>query len=90
LRTHTYADATDAEVIQLAQQLDAVLLTVDMDFANIQRYPPQTYGGIIVIRYQSQADEAASNTLKTVLEELYREKLRGCLVVIAEGRYKVR
>lgn len=50
LQDHTSPNAPDPEVIQLAQALDAVLLTVDKDFSNVLHYPPQDYGGIIVIR----------------------------------------
>lgn len=80
----------DSEVIELAQKLDAVLLTVDMDFSNILTYPPQNYAGIIVIRYGSDVDAASTQTLKNVLAEMYRDKLRGCLVVINGEKYKIR
>ena len=53
---HIPQDAPDTDVIALAQRLEAVLLTVDLDFANILDYPPADYGGIIVLRYQI-ADE---------------------------------
>ena len=49
LDEHTAADADDADVIALAQKLDAVLLTADLDFANILDYPPADYAGIIVL-----------------------------------------
>lgn len=90
MQWHTYVDALDAEVLQMALQLDAVLLTVDMDFANILDYPPPDYGGIIVMRDQGGRDETVSNTLKIVLEEMYPEKLRGHLIVINKDRYKIR
>ena len=34
------ADAVDADVLKLAQTLDAVLLTFDLDFANVLTYSP--------------------------------------------------
>jgi predicted nuclease of predicted toxin-antitoxin system len=89
-QAHISVDASDVQVIRLAQELDAVLLTVDMDFANIVNYPPQNYCGIIVIRYGADVDTITTKTLKTVLEEMYHDKLRGCLVVIKEDQYKVR
>lgn len=90
MQWHTYVDAVDSEVLQTALQLDAILLTVDMDFSNILDYPPPDYRGIIVMRDQGGRDETASNTLKLVLAEMYPEKLRGRLVVINKDRYKIR
>jgi predicted nuclease of predicted toxin-antitoxin system len=90
LQDHIEPDATDIDVIEVAQQLDAVLLTEDMDFANILDYPPQDYVGIIVIRYQAKNEAEVTITLKQALEDLYRDELRGVLVVIAEDRYRVR
>lgn len=65
-------------------------MTIDMDFSNILTYPPQSYAGIIVIRYGADVETAAVQTLKKVLAEMYRDKLRGCLVVINGEKYKVR
>jgi predicted nuclease of predicted toxin-antitoxin system len=90
LQDHIKPDADDITVIDVAQQLDAVLLTEDMDFANILDYPPQDYAGIIVIRYQAKNETEVINTLKQALDDLYRDDLRGVLVVIAEDRYRIR
>ena len=43
LTDHVAVDTTNAEVMQLAKRLDAVLLTADLDFANVLNYPPQNY-----------------------------------------------
>lgn len=87
---HIPADAPDPGVIALAGELDAVLLTIDLDFANILDYPPAVYGGIVVVRYRVQDESELDQTLKTALEDLYRDGLRGVLVIIAAGRYRIR
>ena len=84
------ADATDTKVVALARRLDAVLLTVDLDFSNILDYPPQNYQGIIVLRYHIRDEAAIDNSLKITLEDLYREELRGCLVIVTSERYRLR
>ncbi len=90
LTDHTAADAPDDEVIRLARQLDAALLTVDMDFANVLVYPPQKYGGIIVMRYPIGEEEALDDTLRQMLAHLYRDELRGALIVVTPHRYRIR
>ncbi|MDX2078873.1 MAG: DUF5615 family PIN-like protein [bacterium] len=82
-------NAPDGAVIALAIQLDAVLLTTDLDFSNIIDYPPKDYQGIILLRDEIE-DVIADGTLKTVLTDLYRDKLRHTLIVISRGRYRIR
>jgi predicted nuclease of predicted toxin-antitoxin system len=87
---HIRQDATDSDVIALAQALDAVLLTVDLDFANILDYPPEYYGGIIVLRYQANEETMVDKALRQALDTLYREGLRGVLVIVSAGKYRIR
>ncbi|TVR25049.1 MAG: hypothetical protein EA396_00265 [Anaerolineaceae bacterium] len=87
---HIPADAPDRDVIALAIKLGAPLLTADLDFANILDYPPSDYGGIVVIRYEIQHEAEIDQTLQSALDDLYRDDLRGALVIVASGRYRVR
>lgn len=84
------ANAPDSEVISLAQQRDAVLLTVDLDFANILNYPPAGFGGIIVMRYRVEDESRLDSTLKIALEDLYRDDMRNTLVIVDATRYRIR
>lgn len=90
LNEHVSPTIDDPDVLALAKQLDAVLLTVDMDFSNIKTYPPQNYNGIVVMRYQAQDEEKVSLALRQALEELYPDKLKSVLVVIKGDRYVIR
>jgi predicted nuclease of predicted toxin-antitoxin system len=87
---HIKADSPDTAVIALAQQLDAVLLTVDLDFSNIFDYPPANFAGIMVMRYEIQDEVALMATLRQALLDLYRDDLRSSLVIIEAKRYRVR
>lgn len=87
---HIAGDSPDTKVIELAQTLDAVLLTIDLDFSNILDYPPNDYQGIIVIRYDVADENEVLNTLKQALEDLYRDTLRQVLVIVEKNRYRVR
>lgn len=44
------AAAPDHEIAARAQATVAALLTRDLDFADVRRYPPSLYAGIIVLR----------------------------------------
>lgn len=90
LGDHIPVDSSDPDVLKLAAKLDAVLLTDDLDFSDIRAYPPQDYGGLIVMRYTAQDEAALDQTLKSALTDLYREGLRGVLVIVAANRYRIR
>lgn len=87
---HLEKGAPDSDVILLAARMQATLLTVDLDFANILDYPPSDHHGIIVLRYQPDQESQMDATLKTALKDLYPDGLGKVLVVISPGRYRVR
>ena len=90
MTTYIAADAADPNVLALAQSLDAVLLTVDLDFANILHYPPQSHVGVIVLRYQVQDEAALDTTLQQAMTALYRPGLRQTLLIVEPRRYRIR
>ena len=47
--------ATDSEVASACRREERVLLTQDIDFADIRMYPPGNYPGIVVFRLASQS-----------------------------------
>lgn len=44
----------DIAVLDLCKAETRVLVTLDLDFANVQAHPPGTHAGIIVFRSKSQ------------------------------------
>ena len=46
--------AEDRVIAARVQSEGRILLTLDLDFANIQAYPPDQYAGIIVLRLERQ------------------------------------
>jgi len=72
----------DELVIQKAQELEAVLLTLDGDFSNIINYPPPNFGGIISLQIKNHPEtihlitDKLINYLNTYPEAgHYRQKL---------------
>jgi predicted nuclease of predicted toxin-antitoxin system len=90
LRELDRADADDPEVLALAQSHDAVLITNDKGFGNILAYPPEKYGGIIVLRVTGANQERVHQILVDSLKRFDREALRKTLVVIDARTYRVR
>lgn len=64
--------------------------TIDLDFSNILDYPPKDYEGIVVLRYKITDEADIDTMLKTALEDLSREDLRGVLLIVSPSRYRLR
>lgn len=59
------ADSPDNIVISKAQQLDAILLSLNGDFADIVTYPPTLYKGILALQVKNHPE-----TIPQLLERL--------------------
>src|SRR6267378_1630689 len=55
----------DPEVIAKAQELDAILVSLNGDFADIVTYPPTAYRGIVAIQLKNHPE-----TIPSLMERL--------------------
>lgn len=76
--------ASDVQVVEVCQREGRALITLDLDFANIQRYPPVSYAGIMVLRLGTQAHEPVARALTSAIEVLERV-LTGRLWIVEVG-----
>jgi len=53
-------DAEDAAVIEEVQKIGATLLSLNGDFADLLRYPPGEYGGIVAIQVRNRPEAILS------------------------------
>ncbi len=67
-----------------------VLLTLDMDFADIRAYPPGEYGGLIVLRPRTQSKSAVLSLVQRLLPILDREPLIRCLWLVDPVGIRIR
>ncbi len=49
-------DSDDGDLIQKAQELNAILLTLNGDFCDIVRYPPSQYQGIMALQARNHPE----------------------------------
>jgi predicted nuclease of predicted toxin-antitoxin system len=56
LKEHLPTDSSDEEVILKAQQCHAVLVSLNGDFADIIRFPPANYKGIISVQLKNHPE----------------------------------
>ena len=56
LRDYLPADSSDQLVIAKAQKLDAILLSLNGDFADIVTYPPGRFKGIVALQVRNHPE----------------------------------
>ncbi len=56
LRDHLPINSPDGVVIDKAQQLDTLLLSLNGDFSDIINYPPANYKGIIALQVRNHPE----------------------------------
>ena len=84
--------APDSQIAARVRTSSAVLMTRDLDFADIRNYPPGSYPGIIVLRLP---DDAAAQDIVTLVERLLKQselltQVPGHLVILEADRVRFR
>lgn len=82
--------APDRDLAQVCRAEDRVLVTLDLDFSNIQAYPPAAFPGIIVLRLVQNDKASVMTALAALLPYLDREPLSGRLWILDPRRLRIR
>jgi predicted nuclease of predicted toxin-antitoxin system len=93
LRSVLPIDSPDSIVMTKAQELDAILLSLNGDFSDIVAYPPARFAGNIAIQLHNHPETIpyVMNTLVRFLtENSDREFYRGKLFLVEAHRIRIR
>ena len=82
----------DTQIARHARATGSVLITRDLDFADIRVYPPEEYLGIIVLRLP---DDAIAEQISKVIEGLLErkdllEQTPGHMLILESARVRFR
>lgn len=80
----------DSVIAAAAKREERILLTLDLDFANVVKYPPGSHPGIVLFRPATFGPQTVNRFVCSFLRNHGLTTLRGCLVVIEPGRVRVR
>ena len=82
---------SDDEIFGYAATHRLALLTADVGFANLIRFPLRRHFGIIVVRFPNELSAAVLNAaILEALTDLKEDDIIGNLVVIEPGRIRLR
>jgi len=79
----------DPDVLAATRGAGRVLLTLDLDFANPLRHPPEGEAGIVVLRPSRPSLPLVRALVLAVAAELPRRRVAGKLIVAEPGRLRV-
>jgi predicted nuclease of predicted toxin-antitoxin system len=81
--------ASDDELIEACQTEGLVLVTLDLDFSNVLRFPPGRYAGIAVLRVPHPIDlDTIRERVRVFLKASEQEELSGRLWIVEQGRIR--
>jgi predicted nuclease of predicted toxin-antitoxin system len=84
------AGEADPTIASACQRENRVLVTLDLDFADVRRYPPAELSGVIVLRPRQQSIAAQLELVEQLLRRLTVASPKGELWVVEPGRVRVR
>jgi len=93
LREVLPVDSADALVIAKAQDVKAILLSLNGDFADIVRYPPKEYLGIVAMQLRNHAEILPSLLMRLISylgQRPFMSDYRGKLLLVEVDRIRVR
>jgi predicted nuclease of predicted toxin-antitoxin system len=86
----TLSGEKDPTVFEACQDERRVLVTLDLDFANIQAYPPAATAGIVVLRLVRQDRPTVLQIIKKLVAALSENAVSQKLGIVEEARIRIR
>lgn len=84
------AGGSDEQLISICHDEQRILLTLDLDFADIITYPPTEFSGIVVLRLSRQDVPTLLKRLKEILPLLEDMNLSKHLLIINDSKIRFR
>jgi predicted nuclease of predicted toxin-antitoxin system len=82
--------ASDTDLFAIRRREQRCLVTLDLDFADVTRFPPHEASGMAVLRSPRPITPAILRTLlRGLVDALQREVIEGRLWIIEPGRVRI-
>jgi predicted nuclease of predicted toxin-antitoxin system len=84
------AGVPDEEILRFAIEHDRILLTLDADFANLVRFPPDRTKGIVRLKVHPPTEQAIADMIRRALLLVQNVDLSGRLAVVDKDKVRIR
>jgi predicted nuclease of predicted toxin-antitoxin system len=93
LKEHIPSNSPDSVVIIKAQELDAILISLNGDFSDIVTYPPSNYKGIIALQVKNHPEVMPmlmKKLIKYFIAHPEMDQYKGKLLLVEVHRIRIR
>jgi predicted nuclease of predicted toxin-antitoxin system len=84
------AGRPDTEVAACAKSADRVLLTLDVEFADLRKFPLGTHPGVVLFRPRSLSPGVVNAFVLEFVRSSGLAGIEGCVVVVDRNRVRIR
>ena len=82
--------ATDEQVLRFAVESGRVLVTLDADFANVMRFPPEQTLGVVRLKVHPASEERIRQAIRRALLFLHNVDMARRLAVVDDEKIRIR
>jgi predicted nuclease of predicted toxin-antitoxin system len=90
IQDENLSGSDDETVARRSRSEDQILVTLDLDFANIQAYPPGTHTGVVVLRLKRQDKGTVLAYVRRLIAALPHRSPVGELWIVGGNRIRFR
>jgi predicted nuclease of predicted toxin-antitoxin system len=80
----------DIELGAAAKNEQRMVLTLDLEFADLRKYPPGSHPGVLLFRPRSMGPLAVNRFVQDFIKAVDLEEFAGCNVVVEYDRVRLR
>jgi predicted nuclease of predicted toxin-antitoxin system len=80
----------DTEIAQAAKEEQRMLMTLDVEFADLRKYPPGSHPGVILFRPLSLSPLSVNAFITDFVRRTDLDKLAACVAVVDPVHVRVR
>jgi predicted nuclease of predicted toxin-antitoxin system len=80
----------DWKIIRACRREKRILVTLDIDFADIRNYPPAEHDGIIVLRIFDQSKQNVLKIFRKIIPYFENESIQKRLWIVEENTIRIR
>lgn len=81
---------SDEAIAEAAQSENRMLFTLDLEFADLRKYPPGSHSGIVLFRPKSMGPESVKQFVLQFVKSANLSDLASCVVVVDPNRIRIR
>lgn len=81
---------SDGKIAEVCRAEGRALLTLDLDFADVRKYPPKDYPGLVVFRLRTKNRAGVLELVRKVLPLLETDNVMRRLWIVQQDKLRIR